>query len=133
MPNLISRLRTLVWRVKSEKQMKDSCMSFLDNELMSDGPRTYDWNEATLVLSKHRDFDNVHWPVLDIDLPCHLIPSTREGHFHLVIEHPMQWHDYKELLVALYNAGIIERGYMEVAKKHGYTSIRRPGVLKGAK
>lgn len=134
MPNLISRLSTLVWRAKSEKQMTDSCMSFLDNELMSDGPRTKDWNKSTLVLSKFRDprFHDLHWPVLDLDMPCHLIPSTTEGHFHLVIEHPIPWNEYKKLLTALADAGIIEQGYMKVAKKHGYTAIRRPGVRKGA-
>ena len=84
MPNLISRLSTLVWKAKNFRTFQESEEAGFD--LPTDGPRTEDWNETTLVLSKRREFQTVHWPVLDLDMPCHLIPSTHEGHFHLVIE-----------------------------------------------
>jgi len=130
MSNLISRLSTLVWKAKNFRTFQESADA--GHDLAPDGPRTEEWDKTTLVTSKFRElrFHGLHWPVLDIDMPCHLIPSTHEGHFHLVIEHPMPWLDYKRLLKALNEAGLIENYYVDKSIERGYTAIRRPGVLK---
>lgn len=132
MPNLISRLSTLVWKAKNFRTFQESADA--GHDLAPDGPRTEDWNKATLVISKYRNQSGynggIHWPVLDLDMACHLIPSTHEGHFHLVIEHPMSWDQYVKLLKALRDAGLLERWFVEKSIERGYTAIRRPGVLK---
>ena len=128
--SLITRLSALVWKAKSFRTFQES--KDAGHDLAPDGPRTEDWNEATLVLSKLRDpkYSGIHWPVLDLDMPCHLIPSTNPNHFHLVIEHPMDWDSYVKLLRALVSAGLIEPWYANKSIERGYSAIRRPGVLK---
>ena len=130
MPNLIARLSTLVWKAKNFRTFQES--KYAGYDLAPDGPRTRDWNETTLVLSKFHDakFNEIHWPVLDLDMPCHLIPSTSEGYFHLVIEHPMPWDDYAKLMRALGDAGLLEKYYVNKSIERGYSAIRRPGILK---
>lgn len=129
MSNLIKRLSTLVWKKKNFRTFQESADAGYD--LAPDGPRTEDWNETTLILSKYSNQSDIHWPVLDLDMHCHLIPSTHEGHFHLVIEHPMSWEQYKKLLHALRDAGLLEQWFVQKSIERGYTAIRRPGVLKG--
>lgn len=71
-----------------------------------------------------------HAPVIDLDFPCKLIPSSTPGHFHLYIEQEMSWRNYEQLLKALYNAGIIERGFYNMAVARRMTMVRPPGVYK---
>lgn len=71
-----------------------------------------------------------HAPVIDIDVPCELIPSSRLGHYHLYIHHPIKWKDYKAILSALSTAGIVEEGYYNASISRGYTAVRSPGVVK---
>lgn len=71
-----------------------------------------------------------HAPVIDIDVPCELIPSSRLGHYHLYIHHPIRWKDYKTILYALSTAGIVEEGYYNASASRGYTAVRAPGVVK---
>lgn len=85
--------------------------------------------EATLVSSKL--VDGQHAPALDIDLPCRLVPSTTEGHFHLFIDKPMSWRRYKALLKALKNAGVIEEGYYGASVRRRMTMLRMPHIKKG--
>lgn len=89
--------------------------------------------EATLIgsLTNVTTKDGpMHLPVIDIDLPCKLIPSSTEGHFHLYIDHPMPWGQYVELLAALAFAGIVEKGYVNASERRGQTFVRKPGVKK---
>ena len=72
----------------------------------------------------------MHRPMLDLDFPATLIPSTTEGHFHLYLDKPMTWRKYKRLLRALGEAGIIEHGYMQASLERGYSSLRLPWVKK---
>lgn len=72
----------------------------------------------------------LHRPVLDIDFPAALIPSTTPGHFHLYLDKPMGWSQYSRLLGALAEAGIIEQGYLGASIDRGYTSVRLPWVKK---
>lgn len=73
-----------------------------------------------------------HLPVLDLDVPHRLEPSSTEGHSHLYIDVPVKWDVYVKLLDALANAGIVERGYVEASKAKGATMVRKPGVTKPA-
>jgi hypothetical protein len=73
----------------------------------------------------------LHRPVLDIDLPVTLLSSTTPGHHHLLIDHPMTWSRYLDLLDALVNAGIVEPGYVKAAQARGHTAVRVPWLRKG--
>lgn len=71
--------------------------------------------------------DGRHAPVLDIDFSAQLIPSTMPGHFHLYLDKKMSWEKYKELLAALYEAGIIQRGFYEMSLARGKSMVLLPG------
>jgi len=90
-----------------------------------------DISKAHIVLSL--DDSGMHRPVLDIDLPAALIPSSTPGHFHLYIDKQLTTSAYVRLLDALAEAGIIEQGYASVSEVRGYTSVRLPWVTKNAK
>lgn len=71
-----------------------------------------------------------HAPVLDIDFPAAVYPSTTPGKFHLWLDKRVPHDKYMALLDALADAGIIEPGYADVSKKRGYTAVRLPWVEK---
>lgn len=71
-------------------------------------------------------FKGTHAPVLDIDMPAYLIPSSTPGHSHLYIDHPMSWRAYKQLLKALAKAGILEKGYVKASIRRKHTAVRVP-------
>lgn len=71
-----------------------------------------------------------HRPVLDIDFPAELIPSSTPGHFHLYLDKPMTWRKYEALLEALAKAGLIERGFANASIERGFSAARIPGIKK---
>lgn len=91
--------------------------------------REPDVNKAHIVLS-HDGATGLHRPVLDIDFPIHVEPSSTEGHFHLYLDKAMPWDQYARFLSALADAGIIERQYASVSRERGYTSVRLPWIRK---
>lgn len=68
----------------------------------------------------------LHCPVLDIDIPAFLVPSSTPGHSHLYIDHPMTWRKYKRLLRALARSGIVEKGYVQASIRRRHTAVRVP-------
>lgn len=74
-----------------------------------------------------------HLPVIDIDLPCLLVPSTTLGHYHLYIDRELEHEAYMVLLKALAEAGIVNRFYAEAARIRGQTFVRPPWVKKPPK
>lgn len=75
--------------------------------------------------------DQRHMPVIDLDFECHLEPSTTPGHSHLYVNREISWRQYKRLLRALHEAGMIEAGFLRLSIHRGATFVRRPGVRKG--
>lgn len=69
-------------------------------------------------------------PALDIDMPCELVPSSTEGHFHLYIDKPMTLMAYKKLVQAFIDAGIVEPNIMKYMDMNGMTALRPRGVKK---
>ena len=94
-----------------------------------DAPRLADEAAANLVGSQ-TDVAGIHMPVLDIDVPASLVPSSTEGHFHLYLDVPLTWYEYSDLLYALSKAGILEPGYVEASVNKGGSFVRKPGVTK---
>jgi hypothetical protein len=85
--------------------------------------------DANLV-SSQLEASTFHAPVLDLDFPCSLIPSSTPGHHHLFIDAPMEWKAYKTLLCALRDAGILQAGFVNSAIDQGQSSVRVPWVRK---
>ena len=75
--------------------------------------------------------DGYHYPCIDIDIPVRLVPSSTPGHSHLYVDEPITWGTYKRLLVALAEAGIVERGYLNASVAQGGTTVRMPHIKKG--
>lgn len=71
-----------------------------------------------------------HRPVLDIDLPAQLVPSSTPGHFHLYLDVEVEHENYMLLLRTLALCGIIEPGYASASQERGYTAVRLPWVKK---
>ena len=104
---------------------------------------TRDLDVANVMSSQYQGYVGLDWaeqpddndwhrPVLDLDLSAQLIPSSTPGHFHLFLDHAMRWDDYKALLGALAEAGIVEEGYVKASIERGHTAVRLPWVKKGA-
>lgn len=93
---------------------------------------TLNIHDASVTTSLVAGLDNMHKPVLDIDMPVKVYPSTTKGHYHLYIDKVMTWGQYKKLLKALAKAGIIETGYVGASKARGFTAVRLPWVKKEA-
>lgn len=74
--------------------------------------------------------EDVHTPVLDIDVPASLVPSSTPGKHHLYIDVPMSWDDYCKLLDVMAEVGILEPGYVSASKARGFTAVRLPWVRK---
>ena len=72
-----------------------------------------------------------HKVMVDIDMEAMLIPTSTEGHYHLVIDKAVSWSDYVVLLKALNNCGIISNGYTNVSIERGCTWLRTPWTRKG--
>lgn len=108
---------------------------------------TDDLEEAQVVSSQALDdrigelFDGLafpagterHRPILDIDFPVHVYPSTTEGHNHLYLDRKMSWEDYAKLLTVMGEVGILEPGYVSASLARKHTAVRLPWVKKEAK
>lgn len=114
--------------------MPGQALATIDFERTDDGYRdqatlTEDISTANLITSKVEGTER-HKPVLDIDLPVKLLPSSTPGHFHLLIDHEMSWETYCYLLDALVIAGVVQPGYADASRAEGFTCVRLPWVRK---
>lgn len=82
------------------------------------------------LAQKGKADDATHRPVLDFDVPIQVLPSSQLGHYHLYIDHDVEWKKYVAILDAFKEAGIVEVGYVEASKEKGFSSLRPPGVTK---
>lgn len=76
------------------------------------------------------NYDIRHLPVLDLDFPCQLIPSSTPGKFHLYMDKEVTWLQYANVLTAMAAAGLLEPGYVGASIAAGATFVRKPGVYK---
>ena len=93
------------------------------------GEETTDLSQATTITSQMYGMD-LHRPVLDLDMPVRLYPSSTPGHHHLYVDKPMTWDHYVKLLDVLAEVGLIQPGYASASKDRGYTRLRLPWVRK---
>lgn len=93
-------------------------------------PQT-DIRDANLITSEVADKPGRHKIILDLDVPAQLIPSSTEGHFHLLIDHELSWEQYQRLLWTLADLDLVEEGYVSASVERGYSAVRLPWVRKG--
>ena len=98
-------------------------------------PYTQSPEGASVVTSevgdhKFRPTTGRHKPVLDIDLPVKVLPSSTEGHHHLFIDKEMSWEDYEKLLNVLVEVGIVEPGYRNASVARKHSAVRLPWIKK---
>lgn len=74
--------------------------------------------------------DGTHRPVIDIDLPARLVPSSTEGHFHLYIDVPMTLEVYLAMLDAMVAAGVVDAAYVQHVRERGMSLCRPEWVKK---
>lgn len=79
-------------------------------------------DDANLIASLTTN--GTHAPVLDIDYPARLIPSSTPGHYHLYLDREIPWHRYQLALWALSVAGLIEPGFARAAAARKMTFAR---------
>lgn len=91
-------------------------------------PKVVGEDNANLISSKCAN--GKHAPVIDIDIPIYVLPSSQLGHYHLYIDKEIPWNSYVRILKALENAGIIESGYLKASLEREYTAVRPVGVTK---
>lgn len=109
--------------------MTDGYSNWEDEKVVSKGDTHHPISGAQIISSQIGRGD-LHTVMLDVDLPVKAIESSTPGHFHLYIEHPMTWRQYKKLLRALAAAGIIEKGYYKMSVRRKHTALRLPGIKK---
>lgn len=90
-------------------------------------------DDANVVSSRIDDGSGNHAPVLDIDFPAKLVPSSTADHYHLYLDTIVSWESYEKLLVALEDCGIISKGYMTASIARKATYVRKKDVLKKKK
>lgn len=98
--------------------------------------QTENLDEAQVVSSEALDAHlgpDMHRPILDIDFPVHVYPSTTEGHNHLYFDRLITWEKYEALLQALADAEILEPGYVSASLARKHTAVRLPWVKKEAR
>jgi hypothetical protein len=84
------------------------------------------------IPSDDMTFRTTHKPVLDIDVPAMLVPSSTPGHHHLYIDAPMSWPDYMKLMKVLGEVGILQKGYVRASIEREASWVRTPWTRKGA-
>jgi hypothetical protein len=72
----------------------------------------------------------IHKPVLDIDFPVKVVPSSTPGHCHLYLDRELTWPQYARLLRVMAEVGLVEPGYVNASIERRHTAVRLPWIRK---
>lgn len=86
-------------------------------------------HEATAVGS--RTSTGYHQPMFDLDVPHVYVPSTTEGHGHLIFRKRISWSSYLHVMQAMADVGLLEKGFVDAARSRGEAWLRAPWIAKG--
>jgi hypothetical protein len=98
-----------------------------DGNLGDDGRRVPE-GEANLVSSLTES--GLQAPIIDLDFPARLVPSSTPGHAHLYIDVEMPWWRYFLLLTGFVLSGTMGSGYYMHSLRRKMTMVRKPDVKK---
>jgi hypothetical protein len=127
-----------IFRVKKWIADGDSGAWFPDREPdpLKNLDETNDLNVADIVTSAPRHeipgFRGKHMIMVDVDVPMQIIESSTPGHYHVYF--PQSYIPKEKLfnlLDAMAECGIVERGYAEASRARGFAALRLPWVHKG--
>lgn len=113
-------------KIYSKKTLNDN--GSYANKTSADILEVTDYSKANLIGSLTEN--GMHAPVLDLDYPVEVYPSSQPGHSHLYLNKEISWENYKVLLSLLATVGLIEPGYANASINHGQSYLRPPGVQK---
>lgn len=68
--------------------------------------------------------DGKQYPIIDLDIPHHIRPSSREGHSHLYLDVPVSKPRWVALMWGLYMAGVIDKGFFWWSLRRGQNFAR---------
>jgi hypothetical protein len=89
---------------------------------------THEEQYANLVSSI--TYDGKQRPIIDLDFPHHIEPSSTPGHNHLYLDMDMSRWQWFWLMTALKFAGVIETGFYVWSIRRGGNFVRVPGTRK---
>lgn len=90
-----------------------------------------DLDAANLVISRFKgEGIETHAVLIDLDMPHEYVPSSTEGHGHLLLDMKLTRRDWRELMIALAKAGVIQPGYRDFSLQRGFASLRLPWIKK---
>jgi hypothetical protein len=70
--------------------------------------------------------------VITLNVPVELVPSSTAGHFHLYIDREITWANYRWLLLAMRDAGLIGQDFCTMCLGSLQSFVRKPNVTKQA-
>lgn len=74
--------------------------------------------------------DGKQLPIIDLDFAHHHVESSTDGHTHLYLDVPISKLRWTILMFALYQAHVIELGFLVWSLRRGGNFMRLPGVQK---
>lgn len=84
--------------------------------------------QANLMSS--RTTDGRQMPIIDLDYNFELVPSSTEGHYHLMLNVPMGRIRFTALMLVLWWTGVVEMGYAVWSIRRMGNFVRLPGIEK---
>lgn len=112
-------------KIKSEPLLVSLAKYDMAEDRWPDNP-----DVANLISSRIDEKGKIHKPILDLDIPIRLEPSSTPGHHHLYIDVDVSWPRYAAMLTGLYLAGVIEMGFWVWSLRRKGTFVRKPGIKK---
>lgn len=91
---------------------------------------------GNLVSSRHKSscellqYDEYHYPILDLDFECELVPSSTPGHHHLYMAKLLPKKDMEKLVNVLAEVGILQTGIKNQWDREGHLVLRPPWITK---
>lgn len=78
--------------------------------------------------------EDLHHPCLDIDVPHVYVPSSNPDHGHLILTGiTMNTEKYLQFLQTLADFGVLEQGFVNVAKHRKQSWLRMPWIQKAGR
>jgi hypothetical protein len=92
---------------------------------------TEDADKANLITSRYKgEGIETHALLLDLDVEHIYVPSSTEGHGHLIVDAKLSRNEWEKVMRVLTDAGIIGPGYESASRLRGFASLRLPWVKK---
>lgn len=86
------------------------------------------WDDRTVLPPDKKT--GKHRVLLDLDVPHVYVPSSTDGHGHLIIDVPQDFKTLQKLLQLLGDMHILQYGFVDATTARGETWLRTPGTKK---